>query len=76
MNEKRDDELIGLAAPAIRRPSGNGWIGNYSRGFFATPFFGFPRNFNRGRDLLHHSVALANGDRDVCKRRAWLFSAA
>jgi len=76
MNEKRDDELVGLATPAIRRVGGNGWTWNYSRGFFAAPFFGSPRNFNRGRDLLHHSVALANDDRDVCNRRAWLFSAA
>ena len=76
MNEKRDDEVVELAATAIRWPSGNGWTGNYSRGFFAAPFFGSPRNFNRGRGLLRHSVALANGDRDVCKRRARLFSAA
>ena len=76
MNEKREDELVKLAATAIRRPGWNGWTGNYFRGFFAAPFFGSPRNFNRGRGLLRHSVALANGDRDVCKRRAWLFSAA
>ena len=76
MNEKRDDELVELAATAIRRPGGNGWTGNYFRGFFAAPFFGSPRNFNRSRGLLRHSVALANGDSDVCKRRAWLFSVA
>ena len=76
MNEKRDDELVECAATAIRRPGGNGGVRNYSRGFFAAPFFGSPRNFNRSRDLLHHSVALANGDSDVCKRRAWLFSVA
>ncbi len=76
MNEKRDDELVGLAATAIRRPGGNGWTGNYPRGFFAAPFFDSPRNFNRGRGLLRHSAALANGDHHVCNRRAWLFSAA
>ena len=76
MNEKRDDEVVELAATAIRRPGGNGWAGNYSRGFFATPFFHCHCNFNRGRGLLRYSAALANGDRDVCNRRAWLFPAA
>ena len=76
MNEKRDDELVECAATAIRRPGGNGGVRNYSRGFFAAPFFGSPRNFNRGRGLLRHSVALANDDCDLCNRRAWLFSAA
>ncbi len=76
MNEKRDDEVVELAATAIRRFGGNGWAGNYSRGFFASPFFCSPPNFNRGRGLLRYSVALADGDRDVCNRRAWLFSAA
>jgi len=76
MNKKRDDEVVELAATAIRRPGGNGRAGNYSRGFFAAPFFCSPRNFNRGRALLRHSVALANDDCDVCNRRAWLFSAA
>ena len=76
MNEKRDDEVVELAATAIRRFGGNGWAGNYSRGFFASPFFCSPHNFNRGRGLLRYSVALADGDRDVCDRRAWLFSAA
>ena len=76
MNEKQDDEVVELAATAIRRLGGNGCAGNYSRGFFATPFFCSPRNFNRGRGLLRYSAALANGDRDVCNRRAWLFPAA
>ena len=76
MNEKRDDEVVELAATAIRRPGGNGWTGNYSRGFFAAPFFGSPRNINRGRGLLRYSAALANGDPDVCNRGAWLFPAA
>ena len=76
MNEKRDDEVVELAATAICRPGGNGWAGNYSRGFFAAPFFGSPRNFNRRRGLLRYSVALANGNPDVCNCRAWLFSAA
>lgn len=76
MDEKQDDEVVELATTAIRRLGGNGWARNYSRGFFAASSFGSPRNFNRGRDLLRYSVALANGDRDVCNRRAWLFSAA
>ena len=76
MNEKRNDELVECAATAIRRPGGNGGVRNYSRGFFAAPFFGSPRNFNRGRGLLRHSVALANDDRDIYNRRAWLFSVA
>ena len=76
MNEKRDDEVVELAATAIRRPGGNGWAGNYSRGFFAASFFGSPRNFNRGRGLLRYSVAMANGNPDVCNCRAWLFPAA
>jgi hypothetical protein len=76
MNEKRDDEDVDLAATAIRRHGGNGWTGNYFRGFFAASFFGSPHNFNRGRGLLRHRLALAKGDRDICNRRAWLFSAA
>ena len=76
MNEKRDDEVVGLAATAIRRLGGNGWAGNYSRGFFAAPFFCSPRNFNRHRGLLRYFAALANANRNVCDRRAWLFSAA
>ncbi len=76
MNEKRGDEVVELAATAIRRLGGNGWAGDYSRGFFAASFFGSPRNFNRGRDLLRYSVALANGNPDVCNCRAWLFPAA
>jgi len=76
MNEKRDDEVVELAATAIRRLGGNGWARNYSRGFFAASSFGSPRNFNRRRSVLRYSVVLANGDRDVCNRRAWLFSAA
>ena len=76
MNEKQDDEVVEFAATAIRRLGGNGWAGNYSRGFFASPFFCSLRNFNRSRGLLRYSVALANGDCDVRNRRAWLFSAA
>ena len=76
MDEKQDDEVVELAATAIRRLGGNGWAGNYSRGFFAASSFGSPRKFNRGRALLRHSAALANGNPDVCNRRAWLFSAA
>ena len=76
MNEKRDDEVVELAATAIRRLSGNGWAGNYSREFFAASSFSSPLNFNRGRGLLRYSVALANGNPDVCNCRAWLFPAA
>jgi hypothetical protein len=56
MNEKRDDEVVELAATAIRRPGGNGWTGNYCRGFVAAPFFCSPRNFNRGRGLLQETL--------------------
>ena len=76
MNEKQDDEVVEFAATAIRRLGGNGWARNYSRAFFAASSFSSPLNFNRGRGLLRYSVALANGDRDVCNRRAWLFPAA